>query len=192
MEFLLIGESKIKIVLSEDEVREYKIGEENVSVGGRRAFFRILDLAKKSVGFDPSGDKILIQLYPINSGGCEVFVTKLGVLPESSAKLVARSNRISVLERRRGFYSFSSIEDLACLSRIILSMAEDEEISSDVYEFQGGYYLSIDEYGKGGEPLEFPCILEFGCGLTADAMIYILEHATCLTDGDAIKRFSRL
>ena len=54
------------------------------------------------------------------------------------------------------------------------------------------YYLAIEEYGKGGEPMEFPCILEFGIGLAADVFTYVLEHATKLTNGDGVEKFSML
>ena len=52
--------------------------------------------------------------------------------------------------------------------------------------------MSIDEYRKGGEPVEFPCILEFGTALATDMFTYIIEHARPLTDGDGVERFSML
>ena len=160
--------------------------------GARRAFWKILDMAKKEVGFDPAGDKVLIQLYPIKIGGCEMFVTKLGILPESSARLVSKSNRISMLSKRSTLYGFECLEDLLSATRAIKAMSNKVFPVSDVYVADDRYYLLIEEYGKGGEPVEFPCILEFGVGLTADISAYISEHALRLTDGDGIERFSEL
>lgn len=195
MEFLLIGESKIKIVLSREEAEGYGLDSGTPDVSGpvaRRAFWRILDRAKAEVGFDPAGDKVLIQVYPIKNGGCEIFVTKLGILSESSARLVSKSDRIAMLSKKRSLYAFDNIEDIIAASVAVRSISREISPKSDVYTDGKKYYLSIEEYGKGGEPIEFPCILEFGTGLTAELSGYICEHADCLTEGDGIERFSSL
>ena len=195
MEFLLIGESKIKIVLSSEEAKDQGLDTTSADVSGpvaRRIFWRILDMAKAEVGFDPKGDKVLIQLYPLASGGCELFVTKLGILSESSARLVSKSDRIAMLSKSRSLYSFDDLNDIIGASRAVKSITGELSPKSDVYVDGEKYYLSIEEYGKGGEPVEFPCILEFGMGLTAELSSYIYEHADRLTDGDGIDRFSSL
>ena len=97
MEFLLIGESKIKIVLTRSEADEMNlVGGDISDADNRRVFWRLIGMAKERVGFDPAGDKLLIQLYPMKEG-VELFVTKLGILPDASARLVARSDKISLL-----------------------------------------------------------------------------------------------
>ena len=138
------------------------------------------------------GDKVLIQLYPLANGGCELFVTKLGILSESSARLVSKSDRIAMLSKSRSLYRFDDLSDIISASRAVKSIIGDLSPKSDVYLDGDKYYLSIEEYGKGGEPVEFPCILEFGMGLTAELSSYIYEHADRLTDGDGIDRFSSL
>ena len=195
MEFLLIGDSKIKIVLSREEAEQHGLDKGTPDVSGpsaRRSFWRILEQAKSEVGFDPAGDKVLIQLYPIKSGGCEIFVTKLGILSESSARLVSKSDRIAMLSKKSSLYVFDSPEDLISATKAIKSRAGGFVPIADVFCDEEKYYLSIEEYGKGGEPVEFPCILEFSSVLTADLSIYICEHTDRLTDGDAIERFSSL
>ena len=195
LEFLLVGESKIKIVLSEEETGRYGLDAVTPDISGpgaRRSFWKILDMAKGEVGFDPSGDKVLIQLYPIKNGGCEIFVTKLGILPEASARLVSKSNKVAMLSKKRSLYAFADLDELIRAARAVRAVSGDVIPESDVYLSEDKYYLSIEEYGKGGEPTEFPCILEFGSGLAADVLTYILEHATRLTDGDGIEKFSLL
>ena len=195
MEFLLIGESKIKIVLSSAEAKKQGLDTSSTDVSGplaRRVLWRILDMAKTEVGFDPKGDKVLIQLYPLANGGCELFVTKLGILSESSARLVSKSDRIAMLSKSRSLYRFDDLSDIISASRTVKSIIGELSPKSDVYLDGDKYYLSIEEYGKGGEPVEFPCILEFGMGLTAELSSYIYEHADRLTDGDGIDRFSSL
>ena len=153
---------------------------------------KFLDMAKTEVGFDPAGDKVLIQLYPLKSGGCELFVTKLGILSESSARLVSKSDRIAMLSKNRSLYAFDSLDNIVGAARAVKRIMGGLSPKSDVYIDGERYYLSIEEYGKGGEPVEFPCILEFGMGLTAELSSYIYEHADLLPDGDGIASFALL
>ena len=195
MEFLLIGESKLKILLCESEMKEYGLDpppEDSGGVGFRRAFYKIIDIAKHEVGFDPSGDKILIQFYPMRTGGCEVFVTKLGILSEQSRRLVTRSNRITIIERNKSYYSFDSLEDLQSCAVAVKRHAEGYSPKADVYFLNGTYYLCIEEYAKGGEPIEFPSLLEFSRQLTADFESYLSEHAELLCEACGIEIFSKL
>ena len=195
MEFLLIGESKIKIVLDEAETNKYRLNSSLPDISGpgaRRSFWKILDMARSQVGFDPAGDKILIQLYPLSSGGCEIFVTKLGILSEASARMVARSDRVAMLSKKKSVYLFDNQEDIISAAKAVRALTDGVLPVSDIYTDGEKYYLLIEEYGKGGEPMEFPCILEFGTGLTADISTYISEHTKRLTNGDGVEKFGML
>ena len=195
MEFLLISESKLKIILSESDLREYKIdtpSQDYETPTCRRAIWSILDKAKKEVGFDPTGDKVLLQFYPTKTKECEVFVTKLGVLSCASAKIVSKSDRITMLSREKKLYVFDSAEALSLAARAI-RRAIGFYPRSDVYRGYGEkYFLSVVEYGKSGETAEFPQILEFGKGLSADFYAYLSEHAELIANGDGVERFSAI
>ena len=97
-----------------------------------------------------------------------------------------------MLSKKRSIYSFDSLEDVISASRAVKKQSGATSPISDVYTDGEKYYLDIEEYGKGGEPVEFPCILEFSSALTADHSVYISEHTTRLTDGNGIDRFSSL
>ncbi len=196
MEFLLIGQSKIKIVLSESELKKYKLDKECgdlESPATRRAFWRVLEAAREEVGFDPAGDKVLIQFYPTKSGGSEIFITKLGLLKEGSAELVSRSDRVSMLSKRESVYVFEGIEELTSAARAIKQKSGDCSPVSDVYLAPSGrYFLTIEEYGKGGERVEFPCLSEFGSLVSGDFHAYLAEHCIPLSRGDGIDAFSSI
>ncbi len=189
MEFLLISEAKLKIVLERAEAESYNIDTGNIDCTDalcRRAVWAILDEAKRSVGFDPRGDKILVQFYPVKGAGCEVFITKLGILPPNSAKTVAASDRVALLSKETFIYSFESLEDLMLLARAISKRAVPPK-KSDVYLAEGNrYFLVTEEYGRGGDGSEYPEILEFGRSLPESMLPYILEHSECLSRGDGI------
>ena len=195
MDFLVVSDSKLKIVLTQSDMTIYNIDPKSSDCTDplcRRAVFSILDLAKERVGFDFGGDKILVQFYPVKEGGCEVFVTKLGILSGTSAKIVSRSDRLALLSREKLLYFFDSLESLSLASKAIMKKAKAPP-KSDVYRGEGDkYFLILEEYGKGGETSEFPSVLEFGKSLPADFLVYVLEHARKLSSGDGVEKFSKI
>ncbi len=185
VEFLLIGDMKLKIVMSESDMQAYKLdrGRDYSSPAYRRAFWRVLEKAKEEVGFDPDGDKVLIQFYPMRQGGCEVFVTKLGALSKDSVRSVTRSDNVDLLSHSKSFYRFEGLEDLKRFAAALKSVGA--RVHSDVYiSDDGKYFLGMEEYKKGGEQTEFPFILEFSDLLTAQLSFYITEHLSPLYTGD--------
>ncbi len=190
MEFLRIGEAKIKIIMSDEELKRYGLTDvPDCGPSCRRAIWQVLDIAKGEVGFDPAGDKILVQFYPLKGSGCELFITKLGILAPSSVKLVSKSDKVTMLSRKQSYYLFDSLDELRLVAREIMSRTDGTPPRSDVYSEGDIYILSIEEYGRGGEISEYPCISEFGRLLSADVSLYVCEHFARLTDGDAIAGF---
>lgn len=195
MEFLLIGDAKLKIVLTEEDLKLHKLEsfvKERSDREGRRSFWRVLELARGEVGFDAEGEKILIQFYPIKAGGCEVFVTKLGILSAPSAKMVMKSDKVTILSKGRSFYAFDSLPDLISAAHVVKAISSTDCPRGDVFFANGRYFLSLEEYRKGGEPIEFPCVLEFGRGITADLSLYISEYADMIVKDTGIELFSRI
>ncbi len=78
MELILISNSKLKIMLDENDMQQYHICDEAdcAQAETRRAIRSILDRAKDQVGFNTEGSEIFVQLYTSKKGGCELFVTK--------------------------------------------------------------------------------------------------------------------
>ncbi len=176
MEFLRIGDSKIKIVLNADEPKKYGItvGDDGCSSSNRRAVWEILELARAQVDFDPDGDKILVQFYPLPSGGCEIFVTKLGILAPSSARSVARSERVTLISRMRKYFLFSSFFDV---KRALCAIASSElsERKLTLLKGESTYILAIDEIND-GELGELSVLREFSSPTNEDTFIYAAEH----------------
>lgn len=81
MEWIVINESKLKIMLSAPDMRHYELSTERMDAADedtRRAFRHIFDDARAEIGFDTTGERLFVQLYTSKEGGCEIFVTKLG------------------------------------------------------------------------------------------------------------------
>ncbi len=74
------GNNEIRIRLTREDLASYETTVEDLdydSPQGKRMILALLDKAKREMGFETSGEKIYIQLYPTGPGGCELFVTKL-------------------------------------------------------------------------------------------------------------------
>lgn len=80
MELILISDDKLKVILSEADMEAYMLTCDTIDYDNtetRRAFWSILDEAKHQTGFDAAAGRVLIQVYPMRRGGCEMYVTRL-------------------------------------------------------------------------------------------------------------------
>lgn len=195
MELLLVGSTKLKVTLTEEERHKYCLDGEGVDDGKsevRRALWELLDEAKRRVGFDTANDKVLIQLYPLREGGCELFITKLGLTSPAATRTVARSDRVAMLASGRRIYRFPSLEELIAAARSLSAPCAVRE--SDAYLFEDGVaYLFLEErHGRSAGLSEFSRLLEYGDSVPADLGDYIREHGECLFTRTAVSDLSRL
>lgn len=157
MEFLTVGNVKLKVILSPDECREYGIDncDTELSPALRSSVRRLLSIAAGSVSFFTAGERLLIQMYPLADGGMELFVTKLSAIPERERRAVAESGILTFLSRG-AYYKF---RDPDLLSRVALILGERE---CDLYlGADGEYYLATDEETV-GELSDCDRLSEFG------------------------------
>ena len=97
MELHRIGEGQLRISLSADDMDYYQLNSETMDyddTATRSAFWRILDRAKKQTGFDAARDRVLIQVFPRKSGGCEMYVTKAAPSKQKTQRRVRHKQRI--------------------------------------------------------------------------------------------------
>ena len=65
MELIRIGEGKLKVMLTEEDMALYALDDTASDCSGtetRRAVFAILDAAKAQIGFDAARDRVCIQM----------------------------------------------------------------------------------------------------------------------------------
>ena len=78
MELILISRTKLKVMLSAEDMKKLDFDPcTGGDLSGRAAFRNILREARDSCGFDAVGERVFVQYYPEKHGGCEMFVTKL-------------------------------------------------------------------------------------------------------------------
>ena len=184
MELIRISDSKLKVMLTPEDMQHYDISCDTIdknSAASRRAFWNILDEAKLQTGFDPAGSKIFVQMYPSRSGGCELFVTRLGgeksgtttgkaesaVLAESVMSPPIRRNPLTNTAEQ-SVYVFASLTDLLLGCRRLASQTNPPAARAYVDEYKKLYYLVLaadasvlSEYnGERCRPREFAYIEE--------------------------------
>ena len=193
MEFLTVGNSKIKIMLSKEEAESRGIRAEDSSYDDpeiRRAFRNILVEAKEKAGFDIGKEKVLIQIYPSRDGGMELFITKLGIISKEAANMISRSEHVAVISAKRVYYIFTTFEALVSAVRSVHT-----ELLEDSTLFlldEGGYCFSFCEKDQNPVLSRLSVLSEFGKKINELPALSLTEHARILRSGDAAEMLCKL
>ncbi len=200
MELIVISDAKLKVMLSAEDVRRYELGGNAVdgeSPETKRVLREILDEVKAKTGFDASGERVLVQLYPSRGGGCELFVTKLGkfvsqkALP--SAKPCEAAAGAAVYDLRPAVFAFGSLGDLLAVCRQ-LNRAGYALLSTAYAADDGSFYLVLQERSRTGNlPSRLAFVEEYGRRRRGTGeLAYIKEHSLCIAASDAVSRLAPL
>ncbi len=193
MEFLTVGNSKIKIMLTREEARERGIkadGADYTDPETRRSIKMIMDEARTKADFDVGKEKLLIQLYPSRDDGIELLVTKLGIISKETESMISRSENVAVISEGRIYCLFDRFEDLVSALRGLADGSTDDSI---LYRLDGGeYLLSYCERERRAGLTVALRVSEFGYRINELSAAALIEHAQLLRRGDAAEILSRL
>ena len=206
MEYILINESKMKVMLEESDLADMDISACELDYANPEAkelFGNILGYAKDEFGFDTSGHRVLLQLYPSKDGGCEIFITRLGKLEESDS---AKSRSAEEKERkplkkskRRRAFRFERLSDLVNVCKRLREsgLSPQSEAFTDI---NGEWFLFLsykdDEYSQVLDMIpvnELSFIYEYGSSEDAKALaLYLGEYGKAICSSNAVETLSRL
>jgi len=184
LEIIRIGENKLKLILSDEDLLKYHLKFESLDYDNtetRRVLWAILDEAKKKTGFDAAADRTLVQTYPGRKGGCEIYVTR-----QTDAHPAVGSNTF--------IYRFAQEESVFTVCRLLRMKRED--YASALYRTADGFYylaLTPKETPHGKENLLSPLsfVEEYAQRIKSNGIFaYIKEHGTCLFSKDAAERLA--
>ena len=185
MKFLNISDIKLKVTLSPEDCATYGI---EVDLSGyttkevRQSIRQILALAESECGFRVDSDKILVQLYPMPSGDCELFITRLSAISRKDRAVLSSADGLSLMENKRGVYRFDTAD---ALFRAVMS-AYRKGVASTLYRDDlGRFYLSLDEEVTDGIS-EFEIFVEYGERLTALPLAVLAEYGRVIADEKAL------
>lgn len=197
MELIVISEGRLKVMLTAEDVRRYELGGRTIdgeSPETRRQLRSLLDEVKSKTGFDASGERVLLQLYPSRGGGCELFVTKLGKVGTDAEEKDSPPRRENgYFELRTVVYSFASAGAMLAVCRRLLELGY-AWLSAAYTGERGDFWLVLQENARRGDlPSRLAFVEEFGERRRgAGELAYIKEHGRCIVPSDAVGRLGRL
>lgn len=202
MDLIKINENKLKIMLTSVDMQSYSLCADELdctNIETREAFRSIMNEARSRTGFDAEGNQIYVQLYPSKEGGCELFVTKLGLLcPQRKASDHTRQKAYTPQSKENTFaFSFEKLAHLLCVCRRL--RANEKRLASAVFHGEDGCYylilslLSDDRQETLLEDSIKAFIHEYATKKdTATIRLYIKEHATVVCEQRAIETLAKL
>ena len=194
MELLPINEQKIKIMLSHEDLAAWQLSPDTIDYNTtetRRAFWGILDEAKKKTGFDAAKEKVFVQLYPAKNGGCEMYVTKLHESDDSAP--ITFTKGLPSFEK--SLYAFSRLEDMLSACARLAECGFSSE--STAYAELHTYYLSLGSTStakKRSRDSVTLCDLvsEYGKKVANTKEALLCEHGECICPDHAVERYATL
>ena len=200
MEWIRINSNKLKIMLTAADAKRYSLSPDadHADDVTRRAFRAILTDMKSEADFDATDDKLYIQMYPSREGGCELFVTKMGVSLQGGEEYMEQrlskkeTKPFAPRERRLAF----------CFGGVQLLLAVCERLAARCYvgksrawqDDEGRYWLLLIDKG---DPLaarrDYGFVAEYGAFESAEcAELMLSEHGKLICDKNAVETLGNL
>ena len=206
MELIIINENKLKIIMTEQDMKDYGLDEDEFYCSlndTRQIIEKIIHTSKAKTGFENIGrkEKLLLQLYPDKDGGCELFVTRINldygeetVMSNDKDKgyLIPHEQAETTAQRQLA-YSFKGFESITALCKEMKVRGYEGESSL----FRGNdkkYYLFLDPTAnkkQNSSPSEL--LSEFGEPESVKEIADImLEYGTSVIESNAVELLSEL
>ena len=185
MELIVISDTKLKVILTEEEMESYGLIGEGEEEPPRTAVERLLADIRRLSGVDAVNARVLVQLWRDRSGGGEMFVTRLSGTGTGGRREEYR------LRRGRVLYSFDGIAAMTAACRVLAGRAYGGV--SDAYRGEDGvWYLSLEDEDDGEEPGILGVLSEYGVRRSGTVLTFLTEHARLIARGSAVDALAPL
>ena len=197
MELIRISDSKLKIMLTPMDMRQFELNTDNFyddSEKMHRSFRRLFEEVKRQSGFEADDHRISVQYFPSREGGCEMFISNLSGDREKSPCALTPAQEMQPMARTRGSfcrsfaYRFEGLEELLSVCRRLLPM--DYISASSAWRDDGGrYYLFLSTFAASpfATPEELYFVVEYGSLENASQLrLYLSEHGMVICAENAV------
>ena len=214
MDYLRIGDNKLKITMTEEELLFYGMDLSSLSYSStetRRAFWAILDDAKHATGFDAAATKVSVQIYTCRTGGCEMYIMgeESLTVPDADAELSSAGVPTLQCSGESGLTAcpslprlfgqtmgkFTKLSDLLSACRTLSGMGYNADSSAWLADDLYYLYLSGNHkrFSKSESNLGASgVILEFGESEKDLSVLYLSEHGRCLCNHHAVEQLGKM
>lgn len=197
MELIRISDSKLKVMLTPMDMRQFELSTDNFyddSEKMHRSFRLLLDEVKRQSGFEADDHRISVQYFPSREGGCEMFISNLSPERESTTCALTPASGMQPATRTRGSfcrsfaYRFDGLEELLSVCRRLLPL--DYITASSAWRDDAGrYYLILNTFAASpfATPEELYFVVEYGrLENAAQLRLYLSEHGEVVCAEDAV------
>lgn len=191
MELILISSNKLKVILTEAEMKKYKL-DRDLDISGmseKRHLGSLLDDIKKKSGFNTDSGSIYVELFESVCGGCEMFITR-----ESHRLTPSKSGgRQKDIRKSIITYKFENASDVILASKrlALRDLTFESRLMADE---NGAFYLFLtfrDGFDADDNSLMF--MDEYGVPVHTEYLRERLEeHGRSICDKDAVNILSKL
>ena len=208
MELLRVNECKLKVALTKEDLADFDLRAEELDYGNtdtKRMLWEILSRAKHAVGFDTDGARVLVQLFPCRSGGCEMYITRLGTPDDGTGNpregaVTATSLHYKPSHHpptgtgRPGAFGFDRMDRLITVCHRLRGIGYAGESEAYIGD-DGRYYLFLEGLDPTGYLSldEYTFIVEYGSAESVEALRgFLSEHGRAVCARGAVDRLGIL
>lgn len=184
MKYYSLSNNTVKITLSEEDMREYSLCSESIALRTsetKRIFAQMLKKLRIFPGYNT--ERLFLEAFPKNEGGCVLYVSSLGEEPQIE-KEADYTDKAPIM------CNTDSLSTLICLCRGLTAIGENP--ASCVYRNGNGYSIVVAaEKNDAAKIKRF--LSEYGTVSRSLSEIYSLkEYGEPVCTENACEKLSRL
>ena len=190
MEWIRISKNKLKIMLTAEDAHRYALSPETADLADtltRRAFREILSDIQKETEFEENEDKLYIQMYPSREGGCELFVTRMGLAAERDVTTPPKKEKAATNQSVCLAFRFLKLANLLAVCRRLLAIGYIGE-STAIRDEEGLFWLLLSKIVQPRQAeAALAFIAEYGSRINEpDITLRFPEHGRPICEKDAV------
>jgi adapter protein MecA 1/2 len=199
-----LNSEKLRIVLSDDDLKKYNLDYMSISTESAATRLLVTDIlidAKNMAGFTTKNSKLLIEVLPGKNNGCVLYLTKMPLTVQQKFRTKAnqQSLNLSALLQDQNDYIFSSnnLEDTIDAINCFAGYPDVPLSKSALYDFHGQYHLIFSPVYVGTDKQRLCSLLgllsEYGQTQKTNPLheALIAEHGNAIADSRAVENIMR-
>ena len=175
MNIEIIHKSKVGIHLEHEDMCEYNITYDTMSYDDpqtKKILWQLLLSAAKKTGFDPRTRQLLIEVFPVPTGGCVIYYTKL----DGGKHTARRFKKIPLY--LFSLYEFANFDDM---EKALATACRAGKPKCRLYLSGGKYCLLTWGAGARNSAVHY-CFAEFSTqNRPLESDLFFVEHAKLIS-----------
>ncbi|ASS75153.1 NDP-hexose 2,3-dehydratase [Tumebacillus algifaecis] len=192
-----LGDNKVRIMLSYDDLDQRGIDREEIWQNGRKVqelFWDMMEKAYLETGFEVAGP-IAVEAFTMPTEGVVVVITQLPALPvQAEQELVEEDDEAdAAMDSPDPFGAFTFVfQDLEDVIRVAHSLQAYEAVGGTLYHYKERYHLFFDEEEVGEDLYDtFWSILHEYGELSPTTKAMLDEYGKRVMDGNAVQTITQ-